>query len=374
MNPNDPTSTNDAPAAARHCPSCRGLRLRRVPRRDEDRGAGAAAGLRRYRCGAAGCNWSGLLQPGGSGRARLRQARRRWSRHSSRRWPAWLAGTALAATAAAAAVVVAGLWRPAESDHKALRLAAGESYLGTPLTPSHRLLKLVSQRNGDGAVAASGAPAATKARAALHLRQFCAWGEPGRDPYRGTPEQALALAQLPPEVVQRISADIRAGRHTDQVTITNVAIRADRSAREFDPKQIAMTFGQTLCLDTRVNFRTDHAERAELYEATAENGRVYAVMVPRVCGNVSVLGQRGERVRRSVDGATATAGAGAGAGPGAEATSAWRLLPDALITAEDDGKSQLKGSRLSQQEIPEPATLALALAALLVLVVLRQGR
>ena len=358
MDSPDPT-TEDAPA--RRCPTCGGARLRRTARRGEDRKDGIAAGMRRYRCRAVACDWSGLLQPSGSAKARLRQARRSWSR----RWPALAAGIALTATAAA--VIVPALWRPAEPDHRALQLAAGASYAGMTLTPSHRLLKVVSQRDADDASPVASEPARTKARAPLHLRQFCAWGEPGRDPYRGTPEQALALAQLPPEVVKRISADIQAGRHTDQVTITNAAIRADRSGREFDPKQIAMSFGQTLCLDTRVNFKTDHAERAELYEATADNGRVYAVMVPRVCGNVSVLGQRGERVRRGLGGVLTVNGAGV------DEDTALRLLPDALITADDDGRSQGKDAR-SSQDIPEPGTVVLALAALLLLGFLRQGR
>jgi hypothetical protein len=320
-----------------------------VRRRAEDRAAGVAAELRRYSCRAPGCDWSGLLPRGPLARSRARAKQMFWAR----RGPLLLAGAALAATTALALVPV--LWRAAEPDHRALRLAKGESYTGMPLTASHRLLKLVSQREGDEAAAS--APAAARPRAPLHLRQFCAWGEPGRDPYRGTPEQAMALAQLPPEVVKRISADIQAGRHTDQLTITNAAIRADRSGREFDPKQIAMSFGQTLCLDTRVNFKTDHAERAELYEATADNGRVYAVMVPRVCGNVSVLGQRGERVRRSLDGVQLVDGAF-----GAD-DAALRLLPDALITADDDGKSRaLHGSR--GMEVPEPGTLLMAALAL----------
>jgi hypothetical protein len=53
-----------------------------------------------------------------------------------------------------------------------------------------------------------------------------------------------------------------------------------------------MTYGHTLCLGTRVNFRSGHVEPASLYEATGRDGRRYSVMVPDICGNVSLLSQR----------------------------------------------------------------------------------
>jgi hypothetical protein len=39
-----------------------------------------------------------------------------------------------------------------------------------------------------------------------------------------------------------------------------------------------------------VNFKRDHFERASLYQAADYRGRVHSVMIPDVCGNVSVLG------------------------------------------------------------------------------------
>jgi hypothetical protein len=51
----------------------------------------------------------------------------------------------------------------------------------------------------------------------------------------------------------------------------------------------------TLCFNTRVNFKPGHVEYAALYEHTDSRNRTYTVMVPYVCRNVSVLGQRGER-------------------------------------------------------------------------------
>jgi len=43
---------------------------------------------------------------------------------------------------------------------------------------------------------------------ALALKQNCAWGDPGRDPYRGTVEQALEGAQLPPNLLPGLSVDV----------------------------------------------------------------------------------------------------------------------------------------------------------------------
>ena len=128
--------------------------------------------------------------------------------------------------------------------------------------------------------------------AVLRVRRHCAWGLPGRNPYRGSPEQALRTATLSPTVVAKIAAQIRSGKRVDRVTIRNDGIRAHRSGRVFNPQRVALTYGMTMCVDTRVNFKPGHSEEADLYEAMDDDGRMYAVMVPDVCGNVSVLGQR----------------------------------------------------------------------------------
>ena len=44
-----------------------------------------------------------------------------------------------------------------------------------------------------------------------------------------------------------------------------------------------------------MNFALGHVEAADLYEVRDNKGRRHAVMVPDVCGNVSVLGNRAER-------------------------------------------------------------------------------
>ena len=127
----------------------------------------------------------------------------------------------------------------------------------------------------------------------LTLRRFCAWARPGRMPYRGTADEALRAAQLPAEVRRQIGAAIARGQATDRLTIGNDTIRAVSSKTEFDPAQIAMTYGRTLCLGTRVNFKPGHVESANLFQATDTDGRVYSVMVPDACGNVSVIKARG---------------------------------------------------------------------------------
>jgi len=255
-------------------------------------------------------------------------------------------------------------------------LAPGQSFDGDPLPVGHPLLSRAAEgspaeaapsistgasqsRPSASADKSAARPEATATR--LQLRRHCAWGQPGRNPYRGTPEQALVLAQLPPEVVRRIDADIRSGTVTDRLTITNASIRADTSAREFDSGTVAMTYGHTLCLTTRVNFKEGHAERADLYEGTAADGRVYAVMVPHVCGNVSVLGQRAERLRRAPAGGAQTA------------DDAMRRLPDALMHADDDGR-RFASAEGGSRSVPEPATLGLVLAGLVLLGALRRLR
>lgn len=134
--------------------------------------------------------------------------------------------------------------------------------------------------------------------AGLRLHMGCAWGEPGRNPYRGTPEQVLAAVRLPPELVQTIGERIRAGARTDRVTIRSTGIRRHGADIEYGARGIALSFGSSLCLNTRVNFATGHREEGDLYEVTGADGRVVTVMVPDVCGNVSVLGVDGDSIMR----------------------------------------------------------------------------
>lgn len=197
----------------------------------------------------------------------------------------------------------------------------------------------------------------------LRLRRHCAWGLPGRNPYRGSAVQALRTATLSATVVKQIAADIRAGKPVDRVTIGNDGIRARRSGREFDEQRVAMTYGMTMCVDTRINFSPGHSEQGDLYEAMDDDGRIYAVMVPDACGNVSVLGQRYVKAVAPSDGAANVA---------VEDPRPWlrvppedriRELPRALRFADSDPRSDGTG-RSTGMQISAPGTLALSALAL----------
>jgi hypothetical protein len=88
---------------------------------------------------------------------------------------------------------------------------------------------------------------------------------------------------------------VERGLVSDRVEIRRDSIRTVSGKRRFDPTLVAMGFGNTLCFGTRVNFQPGHVERADLYDATDAAGTNFAVMVPYVCGNVSVLAERAER-------------------------------------------------------------------------------
>lgn len=321
------------------CPSC-GAQIRRVPRSEADRDDHHAAAMRRYQCVDAACGWQGLLPRQRSERG-LRRARAGARGTVARRLlPRLKAGlqagrraapTVLAGLAGAVLATVALLgWAPAwlVEANKPTLLAPGEQHDGVAMTPQHPLLLAEDMA----------APEVER----LSLRQGCAWGKPGRNPYRGTVDQALLTAKLPAEVVQRIVHKVQAGQPDDRLQITTAAIRAEGDQREFEPRNVAMTYGKTLCVNTRVNFPAGHVERASLYEAADRRGNLYSVMVPDVCGNVSVLGARMERGRKRV------------------------ALPVLAETAHGAPGLLLGIGTTSDpaQQVPEPGTLACVAAAL----------
>lgn len=230
-------------------------------------------------------------------------------------------------------------------------VAAGISHDGEPLAAKHPLALAAAVTEavsasappgvGTEAVSAANAPTA----AGLTLRQNCAWGQPGRNPYRGTPEQALMAAKLPLEVVKEIAADIREGRLTDRLIIAREGIRNASGSRQFLAAPFVMSYGHTICLNARVNFVPGHTEPAKLYEATDAQGRRYAVMVPEVCGNVSVIGESGGGRRVSLAaGVPYSQETLNGAGSGTD-----------VISAEDAGPTNT---------VPLPGTLPLVLSGL----------
>ncbi len=258
----------------RHCPSC-GSALEREHRHVLDRWVSLFQTVHRYRCTNPGCAWEGLLG---------RQAKRGPSAPAWRTRLVWFlvgAGCALAAVQGARLYVRA---QAAEQQaHAALRRGVEAQSRATPPGVDFAGEVLPEQ---DERVAHNRSP--------LTLRRSCAWGVPGGNPYRGTVQQALAAARLPPEVVRQVGDMVDRGWIRGQVEISSTGIRTVDGRREFGNSITAMAFGNTLCFETRINFKPGHVEYASLYEANDERGQTYTIMVPYVCQNVSVLGARGE--------------------------------------------------------------------------------
>jgi hypothetical protein len=335
------------PASARPilpCPTCRAT-LARVRRRAEDKRVDEAVDLRRYRCSAPECAWEGLL-PRAAHRSRLSDLAFRRRRLLKSLRAASVPALAVLGLGAAVAAVVwqAGVFAPRPSQ----RYAPGEHHDGELLPAAHAL----SRHHAHAALqAAAAATVAANPADTLALRHGCVWGQPGRNPYRGTVEQALRSAALPEEVVQSVVAQVRDGQPVDRLAIRNDGVHALASGRVFSAQNIAMTYGKTLCLSTRVNFVAGHSEPAALYEAATASGRVVAVMVPEVCGNVSVLGQSDTALRPRVLSARGAA----------DDPAAVRWMPAVL---EGPGTTGSGFVGRNAQDVPEPGTLACVLTAL----------
>lgn len=334
------------------CPVC-GRNVRRVHRTEDDMESRFAESMARYRCISDRCGWNDLLPmhlPAPSARPFSRSSSRparpaRRGRASAgmslfmhgvrrvvRAWPLLLAGIA---TAAIVSHNLPGDGPAARDARNTLPLKLGEHHDGVEITADHPLLRAPDD------------PLTTAGVQRLTVKQGCAWGMPGRNPYRGSVEQALVTAKLPAEVVQRISSKVSAGQLDDRLEITNAGIRSERDeTREFEPRNVAMTYGHTLCVNTRVNFKRGHVERASLYEAADKQGNLYSVMVPDVCGNVSVLGARMERKRKRI---------------------ALPVLAETLHGAPALMRLVSGAEEQEANTVPEPDSLALAVGALAVM-------
>jgi hypothetical protein len=250
------------------------------------------------------------------------------------------------------AAVAAVAWQAGLFTPRGTRFfAPGEQHGGEPLPLAHALTRHHAHAALEAASEAASAPRKGPAADTLALRYSCVWGQPGRDPYRGTVEQALRSAALPEEVVQSIVAQVVSGQPVDRLEIRSDGVRAVGSGRVFNAQNIAMTYGKTLCLNTRVNFVAGHMEPAALYEALTAGGRIVAVMVPEVCGNVSVLGQSD----------TARGGGNGWARGVGDDLHALRWMPAVL---DGPGASAIAQGAATSQDVPEPGTLACVIAAL----------
>jgi hypothetical protein len=232
--------------------------------------------VRRFRCVKPDCGWEGIISTD-------------WMPHSVRAqmamtWFARFTWTLVGGALALAGMSALDMYRSARSIKAPVAVVAeAETHL-VPSGVSH-----------DGVDLPPSDPRVIGNPSSLSLRRGCAWGVPGRSPYKGTVAQALSGARLPTEVVRKVEAMVARGVVSDQLEISRDAIRTVSGRRQFDTNIVAMGFGSTLCFGTRVNFEPGHVERADLYDATDADGTRFAVMVPYVCGNVSVLAERAER-------------------------------------------------------------------------------
>lgn len=276
--------------------------MRRLRADRLQRDAATGVSMRRYRCRGEACAWQGLLP----------RRRRRERVANVLAWPAsfWaprrlaVAVLAVAGATWAGAQMVQFVLGAAPAAPKIVQVPAGVSHDGEALPARHPWLQPVvlaadaaPAESESGPIAAAAGAQTAPAVAPLEMKRGCAWGQPGRSPYRGSVEQALLHARLPAEVVTEVARRVRAREPSDRLEIRTGRIHGVQHGREFDPSHMAMSFGRTLCLGTRVNFAPGHVEQADLYEVSDARGRRHAVMVPDVCGNVTVLGARGERRR-----------------------------------------------------------------------------
>jgi len=334
---------------AHNCPAC-GHAVRRVRRNDADRERPDGVRTHRFQCRSEACDWEGLLAVSRQRqRQRVRQRTPRVAAPVAKAAGLTLLLRALLVAALAigvpAMVVLAAALGLRLDRQTTLHVPAGESHDGRTLPLQHPLRQPVG-----GELLLASAEIETP----LTLRQGCAWGQPGRNPYRGSTEQALRQARLPAEVVRDIVARRARKDVSDRLEIRTGSIRTVKDGRAFNPQSFAMTFGRTLCLNARVNFVAGHVEMADLYESHDKQGRRYAVMVPDVCGNVSVLGERGARAPGAPLANTAAA---------ALAPLPW-LQAGSGVPDDGFGLSHALAVLTASHEVPEPGSLALVLAAL----------
>ena len=253
------------------CPSC-GAPVLRVHRHAADRALSLLRTVHRYRCTSTACGWEGRL-------------------HSFRAEPATLWRMRLLWMGVGAALAVGAVqgWRYQQALQARLhpaQVAPGGAELTAQATPPGLDFEGELLPTHDERVAGNRTP--------LTLRNSCAWGVPGANRYRGTVTQALHAANLPAEVVRQVAERAERGWVHEQVAISRDGIRTTDGRQQWGNRMLAMAFGNTLCFNTRVNFEPGHVEYAALYRADDRLGRTYTVIVPYVCDNVAVLGERGE--------------------------------------------------------------------------------
>jgi hypothetical protein len=325
------------PLDGSRCPGCGGP-LKRVHRDALDRFVSGFRPVHRCRCFDPQCAWVGLVAS--EPRPDPVQPETRWRGRAL-----WMLGGVGLTLAAVLAVRVAV---DSRSERHTL-VAAG--------TTGPSAMGAVPGLHDDGSALPSVDARVGNNSTPLQLRRSCLWGVPGRTPYRGTVEQALTAARLPPEVVRRIADMARAGASDDRLEISRTGIRSTDGRRTYPTHIPAMGFGETLCFDTVVNFQPGHVEYAALYETQDQAGRTYSVMVPFVCSNVSVLGARGDLGSPNGQG-SANGQVGPNGGQGSPKGG------QGGRKGAQSGPQSGPGSENGTRTVPEPASWLLAATAL----------
>jgi hypothetical protein len=258
-----------------HCPVCRNV-VERVHRHPLERFISVFYLIHRYRCVQPDCGWEGTLHRDGT---EVDPDHARKAAFSRLFW--FLLGAAMLYAGQMAVRYYPELTHPQD---KTLPIFA----LYEEDTP----IRVLRGQDQPGEQLAKDDPRGIDNDSKLKIRKGCVWGVAGRNPYKGTVADALAGTGLPREVILKFDDMVKQGLVTARLDITNQGIVTEDDKKNFGKTAASMAFGDTLCFNTRVNFRNGHVEQADLYEATDSRGEGYAIMIPYACNNVSVLGKR----------------------------------------------------------------------------------
>lgn len=262
-----------------HCPEC-GSFLERQHRNALDRWVSLFRSVHRYRCSNGSCGWEGVL-------GRLDGAEATAARHDRRVAMLWFL---IGAVFAVAAVETARTLRhPPRTGARSAQLASARPALTGAAAQAHAT---PAGHDFDGEALPGVDSRVARNSSALTLRNRCAWGQPGGNPYRGTVAQALAAAQVPADVARQLQEMVDRGWSLGDVEISRAGIRTLDDRLQFSRDIDVMAFGTMVCFNTRVNFVPGHVELGALYQAADRRGKVYTVMVPYVCGNVSLISRQ----------------------------------------------------------------------------------
>ena len=123
----------------------------------------------------------------------------------------------------------------------------------------------------------------------------CVWGGPGQRPYKGTVTAALTAAQLPADIVTKLAIMRDGGAVSDRLEISSAGIHSVDYQRDFGYNVKALTFGDSMCFDSKINPPSSATGSADLYELVDAKRQRYSVMVVANGGNVAVLHVPGGR-------------------------------------------------------------------------------